>query len=288
MFKKRTQSTSLQKHTVPTVSEKSNDDTLICYDIEKLPKKSNLGLKIVDINDQKLEVKVKQQETEAKQTELDEEERLKMLDVDDPNLKNKRAQLGPIKASKHIRITSRFDYQPDICKDYYETGYCTFGDACKFMHTREDFKTGWQIEQDWEKKQKEMKNKNIHKMSDDDEDDDEYRTQPKKRKREVDDQSDDDASDSIFPFACMICRKNFVDPVVTICQHFFCSSCALTHYGKSQTCSVCGHATNGIFNTAFELLSKKEIARRNHIWSQRDNKKPRLEEDSNVQIIKKN
>ncbi|KAL0464901.1 UNVERIFIED_CONTAM: Zinc finger CCCH domain-containing protein 1 [Sesamum latifolium] len=30
---------------------------------------------------------------------------------------------GPLRASAHIRVSARFDYQPDICKDYKETGY---------------------------------------------------------------------------------------------------------------------------------------------------------------------
>jgi RING finger protein 113A len=30
---------------------------------------------------------------------------------------------GPIRAPAFIRTTSRFDYQPNICKDYKETGF---------------------------------------------------------------------------------------------------------------------------------------------------------------------
>ena len=40
---------------------------------------------------------------------------------------------GPLRASQHIRTTVRFDYQPDICKDYKETGFCGYGDSCKFV-----------------------------------------------------------------------------------------------------------------------------------------------------------
>lgn len=49
---------------------------------------------------------------------------------------------GPLRASAHIRMSVRFDYQPDICKDYKETGYCGYGDSCKFMHDRGDYKSG--------------------------------------------------------------------------------------------------------------------------------------------------
>lgn len=57
---------------------------------------------------------------------------------------------GPARAPVHYRATSRFDYQPDICKDFKDTGYCGYGDACKFLHDRSDYKSGWQLEQQWE------------------------------------------------------------------------------------------------------------------------------------------
>lgn len=53
---------------------------------------------------------------------------------------------GPLRASQHVRTTVIFDYKPDICKDYKETGYCGYGDACKFVHDRGDYKSGWELE----------------------------------------------------------------------------------------------------------------------------------------------
>ena len=32
--------------------------------------------------------------------------------------------IGPQRGSNNVRTTIRFDYQPDVCKDYKETGYC--------------------------------------------------------------------------------------------------------------------------------------------------------------------
>ncbi len=34
---------------------------------------------------------------------------------------------GPIRAPANLRATVRWDYQPDLCKDYKETGFCGFG-----------------------------------------------------------------------------------------------------------------------------------------------------------------
>ena len=34
---------------------------------------------------------------------------------------------GPIRAPSNIRSTVRWDYAPDICKDFKETGFCGFG-----------------------------------------------------------------------------------------------------------------------------------------------------------------
>ncbi|XWS09193.1 hypothetical protein CRYUN_Cryun40dG0064800 [Craigia yunnanensis] len=77
---------------------------------------------------------------------------------------------GPLRASAHIRVSARFDYQPDICKDYKET------------------------EKDWEEAEKARK-RNMALGGDDD---DEAGV----------DQSDDDDDDS-FPFRIII-QRSFV------------------------------------------------------------------------------
>ncbi|XP_009609000.1 zinc finger CCCH domain-containing protein 1 [Nicotiana tabacum] len=148
---------------------------------------------------------------------------------------------GPLRASAHIRVSARFDYQPDICKDYKETGYCGYGDSCKFMHDRGDYKSGWQIEKEWDEAEKERKRKLAMGMLDEDDED-----------AEKSDEDDDDA----LPFACFICREPFVDPVVTKCKHYFCEHCALKHHAKNKKCFVCNQPTLGIFNTAFEIRKR--------------------------------
>lgn len=64
---------------------------------------------------------------------------------------------GPMRASANVRLTFIMDYKPDICKDYKETGYCGYGDGCKFMHDRGDYKQGWQLDKEWEMKEKAKK-----------------------------------------------------------------------------------------------------------------------------------
>lgn len=38
---------------------------------------------------------------------------------------------GPVRAPTNIRQITITDFQPDVCKDYKETGWCGYGDTCK-------------------------------------------------------------------------------------------------------------------------------------------------------------
>ncbi|CAG8538838.1 17465_t:CDS:2 [Acaulospora morrowiae] len=149
---------------------------------------------------------------------------IKKRDTAAGNAASSKIKAGPIRAPTNIRVTSRFDYQPDICKDYKETGYCGYGDSCKFLHDRGDYKTGWQLEKEWEEMNGKLrKDPNAFLVESSDEDDEE------------------------LPFACLICREDFKNPVVT-----------RQNFSKSPRCFACGAPTNGIFNTAKNLLQKIE------------------------------
>jgi len=143
---------------------------------------------------------------------------------------------GPMKESANVRVISRIDYQPDICKDYKETGYCGFGDNCKFMHDRGDYKSGDQLEREW---QEEQARRQKLLLGGDLEPEENF---------EVDPNED-------MPWACLICRREFTRPVKTKCSHYYCESCALQHYAKSSKCFVCHKQTDGVFNTAADLIA---------------------------------
>ncbi|KAJ2725841.1 RNA-splicing factor [Coemansia sp. Benny D115] len=159
---------------------------------------------------------------------------------------------GPFKAATNVRSTSVVDYQPNVCKDYKETGYCGYGDSCIFMHDRGTYKTGWQLEKEFEEAQLGVQrdNPNLWTVEED----------PNEIKN-----THKDAEE--LPFACLICRKPFVTPVVTKCQHYFCEACALKHYRKTPKCFACGAATGGVFKPAKNILaaaSKKRMVDIDH------------------------
>ncbi|XP_025425806.1 RING finger protein 113A [Sipha flava] len=150
---------------------------------------------------------------------------------------------GPIRAPANLRSTVRWDYQPDICKDYKETGFCGFGDSCKFLHDRSDYKFGWQLEME------------SNQEGDSDGDD------PSKYEIKEDD-------DNFLPFKCLICRGSYVNPVMTKCKHYFCEKCALAHYKKSTKCFVCEKQTGGFFDPATVIIEKLNAANTNNMIHQ--------------------
>eukprot|EP00884_Botryococcus_braunii_P020037 jgi/Botrbrau1/6717/Bobra.0324s0008.1 len=150
---------------------------------------------------------------------------------------------GPLRASTNMRMTVRFDYQPDLCKDYKETGYCGYGDSCKFVHDRSDYKSGWELEREWQAQQKAKREAK-------------WVEEAELDGGPPDPDSVDAGREDDLPFACYICRKPWAeleDPVVTHCKHYFCERCALRHNAKSRKCYVCGAATSGIFNAALDI-----------------------------------
>ncbi|POR32890.1 Pre-mRNA-splicing factor cwc-24 [Tolypocladium paradoxum] len=157
--------------------------------------------------------------------------------------------VGPIRAPTNIRTITVTDFAPDVCKDYKQTGFCGFGDNCKFLHSREDYKQGWQLDKEWENVSKGKKNMGGTVVAS------ANRDKPKE-----DDDDDEEAMLENIPFVCIICKEAYKEPIVTRCGHYFCESCALKRYRRDPTCAACGTGTNGVFNTAKRL--KKLLERK--------------------------
>ncbi|KAK1995697.1 hypothetical protein LX36DRAFT_659371 [Colletotrichum falcatum] len=159
--------------------------------------------------------------------------------------------VGPIKAPTNIRTITITDFAPDVCKDYKQTGFCGFGDNCKYLHAREDYKQGWQLDKEWESVTKGKRNMGGTVVASAD-----------RAKANGDDEDDEEEEAMLenIPFACIICKEPYRAPVVTRCGHYFCEPCALKRYRKDPTCAACGSGTNGVFNSASRL--KKLLERK--------------------------
>ncbi|CAG8931748.1 unnamed protein product [Penicillium salamii] len=166
------------------------------------------------------------------------------------------SKFGPIKAPTNVRTVTVTDFAPDVCKDWKQTGYCGFGDSCKFLHSRESYKQGWELDRDWEINTK-GKTLNGRVVS--------QRKGAGKATEEEEDDDEDELLESI-PFACIICKNPYREPIITKCGHYFCESCALQRYRKTPTCAACGEGTGGVFNVAKKLNAllnkKRERARK--------------------------
>ncbi|KAL1853544.1 hypothetical protein VTK73DRAFT_9003 [Phialemonium thermophilum] len=160
---------------------------------------------------------------------------------------SKPRSVGPIQAPTNVRTTTVTDYSPDVCKDFKRSGFCGFGDSCKFLHDRSDYKQGWQLDREWESVTKGKKTLEGTIVASAD-----------RSRTAADPGADEDEEAELamlenIPFACIICGGSYRAPVVTRCGHYFCEPCALKRYRKDPSCAACGAGTNGVFNTAKKL-----------------------------------
>jgi RING finger protein 113A len=158
-------------------------------------------------------------------------------------------QVGPQKSSSNVRTITITDYTPDVCKDYKQTGFCGFGDNCKYLHAREDYAAGWKIDREWEMSTKGKKLEGTIVAS------------ANRDEKTKDDEGIDFSLLEKIPFVCLICKNSYKNPIITKCGHYFCEACALKHYRGNPTCAACNAKTHGVFNGAKnlqKLLEKKQ------------------------------
>ncbi|KAL6940761.1 hypothetical protein ACO0QE_004677 [Hanseniaspora vineae] len=136
--------------------------------------------------------------------------------------KDKRSESSNESNSYH-KVNVLMDYQPDVCKDYKLTGFCGYGDSCKFIHSRDDFIKGTRTNIDWKTGQP----------------------------RSTQLQSKD------IPSKCAICKKDYSKPIRTSCKHYFCQKCFLQRLEETPECFVCGKNTQGVMKPAGKLMKKK-------------------------------
>lgn len=144
---------------------------------------------------------------------------------------DKNRVAGPVRAVANLRTTCRFDYKPDLCKDYNETGFCGFGDSCIFLHDRTEHKSSYQLEQEWEAEQKR-----------------------KQLEAENPEALVIETKVMAKPTECAVCSKAFIRPVKTKCAHYFCESCVL----RLQKCPTCKSPLMGSFKPATKELSQQQ------------------------------
>jgi RING finger protein 113A len=144
----------------------------------------------------------------------------------------------------------------------------------RFLHDRGDYKSGWQMEKEWDaeqsRKKKHLEDSIAHFQRSD------YifciRTTcfdyvyvvlcvGEEGGTAQADEAEEDFTvdiDDTLPFACFICRSDFNNPVVTLCGHYFCQACILLQTKEDSRCPVCQKQTSGVFNAAHKL--NKQLA----------------------------
>lgn len=123
-----------------------------------------------------------------------------------------KSKIGPKKLSASIRTTTVFDYARDECKDFKQTGFCGYGDSCKFVHARDDFKAGWKLNTEWD----------------------------------LSKQNDNEKEFEGIPFKCVLCKEDYKNPIKTKCGHYYCEKCFLTRSKKTTTCFICSKDTENV------------------------------------------
>ncbi|KAG7821168.1 hypothetical protein KL928_001252 [Ogataea angusta] len=133
MFKKRNVK---QEQKRKREMEEASDDG----EVVKKGKTEKQGVDSTTKGDGKKESEPKAFEQQVKK-EQDEETQLEDHgDQSKDAIKKKSDRYNIKQLSSSIKTNTVIDYQPDVCKDFLKNGYCGYGDTCKFLHYRDEFK----------------------------------------------------------------------------------------------------------------------------------------------------
>ena len=134
--------------------------------------------------------------------------------------------------NKSIKRSSVMYLQPDICKDFYETGYCGYGDNCKFIHDRSLTKTSLVQDREWEENRKREAAKSLEDLK--------KELDEEKKKAEEEKEKEEQNK------KCPICKEEYNEDKIRMsmkCNHIVCSDCVI----GLKKCPLCNAATNGVF-----------------------------------------
>lgn len=165
------------------------------------------------------------------------------------------AKFGPVRQMRNIQHSNGIDYNPSRCKDFHDSGYCAFGNSCIFIHDRTDYKSGHELDLEWEakvrRKEERRKRRATKKQNGEDLDPEDLSSE----EEGLEDYEEDLVYGDIDE-QCLICGEDYKMPSLLPCGHVFCDSCALQQYKDEKTCFKCGKVTGGIFNDGTKLVKK--------------------------------
>ena len=94
------------------------------------------------------------------------DDRTEMQKMRDKNEKSSKffVQIGPSRVLSGVKHTNTIDYNPSRCKDWFDAGYCVFGDSCIFVHDRSDYKFGWELDKEFEAAQKKKEERRMKRL----------------------------------------------------------------------------------------------------------------------------